>query len=576
MKAAGDLDSAKIDESAEQRLLRLWPGVTLVILQLLGMYVVPVVEPDATMYGIMGGLGCGLLVGVWWMFFSRALWLDRLVAAVVTIAAMGVVPTYVHESIKTGAMGALYYISVMPLLSLVFVVWAILSRRSSNGLRRVTMVVTILLASGFWTVVRTDGMRGTGGADYAWRWSETSENKLLAHADEESLQTISTVSQRKADWPSFRGANRDGIIHGTQIKPNWSVTPPVQIWRRSVGPGWSSFAISDNFFYTQEQRGDEETVACYEIATGKPVWRHSDVARFWESNGGAGPRGTPTLSGGRVYAFGATGILNALDAGDGSVVWSRNAAADTDTELPGWGFSSSPLVVDDLVIVATDGTLVAYEIATGKLRWMGPKNGGSYSSPHLLTIDGVEQILLMNWAGATSVSSIDGAQLWEHEWPGKTRIVQPALIEDGDILISGGESKGMRRIAIIHGVDGNWTTEERWTTTRLKPYFSDFVIHGGHAYGFNSGVLACIDIENGNRKWKGGRYGSGQLVLLADQDLLLVLSEQGELALAKATPDGFEELALFPAVEGKTWNHPVLVGDVLLVRNDREMVAFRL
>ena len=133
----------------------------------------------------------------------------------------------------------------------------------------------------------------------------------------------------------------------------------------------------------------------------------------------------------------------------------------------------------------------------------------------------------------------------------------------------------MRRIGVAHGPAG-WTTEERWTSTGLKPNFNDFVVHDGHAFGFDGGILACIDAKDGKRKWKGGRYGQGQLVLLRDQDLLLVVSEEGELALVKAATDQFTELARFPAMEGKTWNHPVLVGDRLLVRNGNEMAAFRL
>ncbi len=196
-----------------------------------------------------------------------------------------------------------------------------------------------------------------------------------------------------------------------------------------------------------------------------------------------------------------------------------------------------------------------------------------YSSPHLLTIDGVAQILMLYETGVASVAPADGTLPWEHQWPG-FRIVQPALTADGDVLICS-ERTGTRHLAVSTG-PGGWTAKERWTSTALKPYFSDFVVHDGHAFGFDGSILACIDLEDGERKWKGERYGHGQLVLLADQDLLLVVSEHGELALVWATPDMFTELARFPAIEGKTWNHPVLVGDLLLARNSQEMAAFRL
>jgi len=377
-----------------------------------------------------------------------------------------------------------------------------------------------------------------------------------------------------AGWPGFRGPHRDDVIPGVRIKTDWTASPPVQLWRRPVGPGWSSFAVRGGLIYTQEQRGPEEIVACYNLTTGQPVWAHRDPTRFWESNGGPGPRATPTLANGRVYTFGATGILNALDAGDGAVVWSRNAASDTGMKTPQWGFASSPLVVDDAVIVATAGQLAAYDRATGTRRWVGPAHGVSYSSPQLSTIDGVQQVLLLSEAGLTSVSLADGALLWEHPWPGYP-IVQPALTADGDILISVTDSSGTRRLGVVHSPAG-WTVAERWTSNGLKPYFNDFVVHNGYAFGFDGSILACIDLTDGKRKWKGGRYGNGQLVLLSDQDLLLVLSEEGELALVGATPDQFKELARFPAIDGKTWNHPVLAGDILLVRNGQEMAAFRL
>jgi hypothetical protein len=347
----------------------------------------------------------------------------------------------------------------------------------------------------------------------------------------------------------------------------------VQLWRRPVGPGWSSFAVNGDLVYTQEQRGENEIVSCYKATTGQPVWTHQDAARFFEANAGAGPRATPTLSNGRVYTFGATGILNALDANNGAVIWSRNVATETKTEIPFWGFSSSPLVIGDMVVIAASGQLVAYDAAAGNRRWLGPARGGSYSSPHLVTIDGVAQVLLVSGAGVTSVSVADGKQLWEHNWSSNF-MVQPGLTAEGDILLTSQEN-GARRIAVNHNASG-WSVAERWTSNTLKPYFNDFVIHKGYAFGFDGRILACIDLKNGERKWKGGRYGNGQLVLLPDQDLLLVLSEEGELALVGATPDQFTERAKMTAIQGKTWNHPVLAGDILLVRNAEEMAAFRL
>jgi outer membrane protein assembly factor BamB len=275
-----------------------------------------------------------------------------------------------------------------------------------------------------------------------------------------------------------------------------------------------------------------------------------------------------------VCTFGATGILNVLDAHDGTVVWSHNIASDTGMKTPTWGFASSPLVVGNVVIVAVAGQLVGYDLVTGARRWSGPPHGVSYSSPHLSEIGGVPQVLLLSEAGATSVAPADGTLLWEYSWEGSP-IVQPALTADGDVLISVSDTSGIRRLAIAHGPDG-WAVQNRWTSNGLKPYFNDFVVHKDHAFGFDGSILACIDRKDGTRKWKGGRYGNGQLVLLPDQDLLLVLSEQGELALVPATPDQFMELARFPAIEGKTWNHPVLAGEVLLIRNGEEMAAFHL
>ena len=488
------------------------------------------------------------------------------------------------------------------------VVWAVISDRWSAGSRWLLLVTTVALACGSFTVLRTDGIRG-GGADFKWRWSQTPEERLLLQAAAEPAPIAplpppsgatspvptgaSTVppsgatpktspapvlTAREPEWPGFRGPNRDGVVRGSQISTDWSGAPPVQMWHRPIGPGWSSFAVSGDLLYTQEQRGDDEIVACYRVSTGAPVWQHRDAVRFWESNGGAGPRATPTLSHGRVYAFGATGLLNVLDAATGAVIWSHNVASDAGREVPMWGFASSPLVIDDEVVVAASGKLGAYDLATGARRWLGPDGASSYSSPHRVTIDGVTQIVLLTSNGATSVATANGATLWQHAWAEGSTIVQPAVTADGDVLINaitGTGGSGIRRLAVTRKPDG-WHADERWTSNGLKPYFNDFVVHKGYAYGFDGSILSSIDLADGKRAWKGGRYGDGQLILLADQDLLLVVSEDGELALVSATPEQFKEVARVPALEGKTWNHPVLIGQTLLVRNGEEMAAYRL
>jgi outer membrane protein assembly factor BamB len=611
------MTAAQSEEPTRRKPLRLWPGVVIVIVQWLLWFVVPFIEPEAGLIAVAGGVGGGLAIVLWWVFFSRARWSDRLGVIVLMIVAVVATRPILHKSIQNGMMGMMFVIYVIPGLSLALVAGEVAGHRLSGEARRAVTVAAILLACGVWTLLRTDGISGRG-AQLAWRWTPNSEERLLGRgadyptgpppapaaantptelpvakasdapaalpatpptsAAKNKPATLAAV-KTAAEWPGFRGPGRDSIVRGVRIETDWSKSPPVALWRRPIGPGWSSFAVGAGLLYTQEQRGDDEIVGCHKVSTGEPVWQHRDAARFWESNAGAGPRATPTLSGGRVYTFGATGILNALEAGNGAVVWSRNVASDTGRRVPDWGFASSPLVVDDLVIVAASGTLAAYDLATGKPRWIGPRQLGSYSSPHRATIAGVAQVLLLSGSGAAGFAPANGAVLWEHGWQaGGTTIVQPALMADGDILINaiamtGGA--GLRRIAVAHKPDG-WSVEERWTSNGLKPYFNDFVVHKGHAFGFDGSILACIDLEDGKRKWKGGRYGNGQLVLLPDQDLLLVLSEEGELALVGATPDQFKEIARFRALDGKTWNHPVVVGDILLVRNGEEMAAFRL
>ena len=578
---SADMTTTQTDEPTPRKPLRVWPGVVLVVVQWLAWLVVPFFRPDYILFAMSVTALCALAIILWWLIFSRVPWYERVGMPILIILAVIGTKRLVHVSIATASFGYLLYVMAIPVMSLALVAAAVIGRRLTGGGRRAVLAAAIVVGCGFFTLLRTAGATGDFKNDFHWRWSKTPEERLLAQGSDETLTSPSTPTTVKteAEWPGFRGPQRDGTVHGVQLKTDWSSSRPVELWRRPVGPGWSSFSVHSGRLYTQEQRGNDELVACYDVSTGKPVWRHSDPARFYESIGGPGPRATPTLSNGRVYALGATGIMNVLDDRTGAVVWSRNAVTDTGAKIPGWGIASSPLVVGDLVIVAASGNLVAYDLATGNPRWFGPRgSSNSYSSPQLVTINGVQQIVLMTSTGATSVALTDGKELWSHSWPSDTRILQPAVAADGEFVISVGDGmggNGTRRIAVKNG-SGGWTTEERWTSEDFNPNFTDFVIHKGNVFGFDWGTLECIDAKDGKRKWKSPQHGYGQLVLLPDQDLLMMLSEKGELVLVKASPDQFTELARFPVLEGKTWNHPVLVGDVALVRNDHEMAAFRL
>jgi outer membrane protein assembly factor BamB len=604
--------------------LRIWPvGVIAALFAAIVMIgpVLPFEEPlGMSLLVMLGGVVTALLITLWWLLFSRAQWMERLGAIVLIVLGIVLTRMGVDPSIAGGAQGMMAYIFGFMFFAVALAVWAVATNRLDDRTRRLTLVpMLLLIGCAPMLAMRTEGVYG-GGFALQWRWTPTPEELLLAQVNDEPkpqpipesstpesspavtntpaasaaaadpvaapappitpaspAASVAPASTVAAAWPGFRGANRDGVVRNVRINTDWSSSPPVQMWRRPIGPGWSSFSVRGDVLYTQEQRGDDEIVAAYKVSTGEPVWRHRDPIRFYESNGGAGPRATPTIHGDRVYSHGATGMLNALDAQTGKVIWAHNTSTDTGREVPMWGISSSPLIVGDVVIVSAYGTLVGYDLADGKLRWTGPKHGGSYSSPQLLVVDGVTQVVILSSPGAVSVNPADGKQLWEHTWEGGA-IVQPAVTEDGDILINAMAATGglgTRRLVIKHS-GSEWIPEERWTSNGLKPYFNDMVIHKGHAFGFDGSILSCIDLTDGKRKWKGGRYGNGQMLLLADQDVLLVLSEDGELALVSATPDQYKEIAKFPALNAKTWNHPVIVGNVLLIRNGEEMAAFRL
>ena len=383
-----------------------------------------------------------------------------------------------------------------------------------------------------------------------------------------------------APWPNYRGnVQRDGVYRQTGIRTDWPADGLEELWRTKVGGGYASMVVAQGLVYTIEQRRDREVVAAYEFETGRQAWEHSWEALFQETMGGDGPRATPTWDDGKLFALGASGELRALDGETGGQVWRTNILEDAGAENQQWGVSGAPLIVDGMVIVLPGGdagkAVAAYDAEDGSIVWQAESGKGGYASAQLETIAGQRQIVVFAATRVFAVRVKDGSLLWSHAWPSsyEINVSQPMRVDEDHLLISTEYGVGSALLQIQRDGD-SFSARELWKKNTLKNKFNSSVMHEGQVYGFDGSILASIDPMTGNRNWKGGRYGFGQL-LLADGHLL-VLSESGEVVLVRATPEAHEELARFQALEGKTWNVPAIADGVLLVRNQTEMAAYRL
>jgi outer membrane protein assembly factor BamB len=569
---------------------RVWPGVVILVLEGLLM-TVPLLVARGTMGGMMlakiGAPLFGLLgVVLWWLLASRIRWLDRFVTLGACVALGAAAYPFYHQSFDIMVV----IMFVLPVLTAAWVLWLVVTPYLSWRVRRAGLLVVFLLVWAHFALMRFDGVSGVSfESTLAYRWTPTA---LDHFGDAVRAGTIAQgniaepVVLGPGDWPGFRGPRRDGRQTGVRIATDWQQNPPRLVWKHRVGLGWSSFAVVGNRLFTQMQWDEpNEAVVCYAADSGNQIWVHKDQAHFKEKLGGNGPRATPTFHDGKVYALGATGRLNCLDAATGKPLWSRDIIADSGAAVPMWGFASSPLVSQGIVTVFTGAsggkTVLGYRADSGEIAWYGGDGLLSYSSLQPARLGGTDQILMATDAGLTAFEPTRGAILWHHEWSaeGMARIVQPAVLSDTDVLVGTGMGVGTKRLRISHEGQGEgqkWTASEVWKTRTFKPYFNDLVIHKGHLYGFDGEYVYCVNLDDKTVKWRQEGYGAGQILLLADQDLLLVLSEEGKVALVEARPDGHKELCRFDAIDGKTWNHPVVVGGRLFVRNSEWAACYDL
>jgi len=429
------------------------------------------------------------------------------------------------------------------------------------------------------TLFRFHGVTGDLVPVFQWRWERTSLNSLDEGAKAVSQGASSQANQLTNNWPQFLGPHRNCTVEQPHLARDWKAQPPQRLWLQPVGPGWSGFAVVGSRAITQEQRGQNETVICYELLTGLPIWSYSYPAHFQSPLAGEGPRATPTVAGHRVYALGSTGILNCLDLETGKLLWSKDIIRDSQAKLNEWGASGSPLIVDDLVVVSAGGhdnrSLVAYRAATGDFIWGNGTDGAGYSSPCLVTLAGIAQILIFNSGGVSAHDPATGTNLWKYHWPGgHPHVSMPVVIPGERLLVSSGYGVGSELLKIQADSEGKLAATRLWKSNRLKAKFTNLVYHDGYIYGLDDGVMACLGASSGEQKWKHGRYGHGQEILAGD--VLLVTGESGEVILLDPNPQEFRELTRFSALKGKTWNPPALAGQYLLVRNDKVAACYRL
>jgi outer membrane protein assembly factor BamB len=380
-----------------------------------------------------------------------------------------------------------------------------------------------------------------------------------------------------SSWPGFRGQDRDGVYRG-DIRVSWEGLAPM--WKKPIGGGRASFAVAGGRAFTIEQRRRNEVVAAYDVSTGRELWINEWPERFSQwMGGGEGPRATPTWADGFVFALGARGELRCLDAATGRVVWRTNILHDTGAKNLRWGMAASPLIAGDAVIVLPGGpagrSVAAYDRRTGKRLWTALDDKQAYVSPMQVTLLGVPQFLVVSASRLVGLSLDRRDVLWEFPWSTghDASAAQPIVIGDGRIFYSSGYGSGATVIELTKAGD-RFAVREVWRNIRMKNRQSSSVLHDGFIYGLDEGILACLDAATGELKWKGGRYGHGQVLRAGDH--LVVTTEDGDLVLVAATPEKLQELFRVPAIDGETWNVPAFADGILLVRNTKEMAAFDL
>lgn len=521
------------------------------------------------------------------------LWIVPLASLSVLVAAQALPCTWESLDLDPAPLGhlriAAFALTFVTLGWLV--VWFFAFTRLARRTKLVGLAVLALAGGGLGASV--DGMTLTANLwpSFHFRWQQRAEDRLAEYqssspGDPSGLAKIDLTIDSLIDYPRYRGPRVDGIVHPSDLLDlKWENSKPKELWRHPCGGGFSGFAVAGNVAVTLEQRKSDEAVVCYDRATGVERWAYSYPALFKDTTGN-GPRSTPTIADGEVFTLGAVGDLVCLDGATGSKKWAVNILTDNQAKVTGWGMTSSPLVVDDLVIVNAGidpennagRALVAYGRKDGQRVWGAGTHKAGYGSPQLATLAGRRQVLLFDAGGLAGFDLKTGQELWRHPWETykDMNITQPLLFEGDRVFLSSEVANGCAMLRVTPK-DGGYAAEVVWENRFLASRQVNPVRVGNFIYGLSGvgGNMVCLEAESGRRRWRGKSYGQGQILGIAGT--LLVQSEHGDLAVVPADPERFREaarLSVFP--DRRTWNTPALAGRQLFLRNDEEMACLEL
>ena len=470
-------------------------------------------------------------------------------------------------SAKTGVLA----LTLLIVLVLAFLAWLLIFGSVSPRGKAIGLSLIVL----FNVLFRYDGMTGDFFPRFVWRWSPKSATEMPELKGEMAQGDEVFPADGPENFPRFLGAEMDNWVSGELLAEDWFKAPPKELWRKQIGEGWGSFAVAGGYAFTLEQRGEKEVLVCYELRTGDAVWAHAEDVRFEEGMGGDGPRSTPAIAGGKVFAMGATGILNCHEIRTGNKLWGRDVLAEAGHDVPRWAKSCSPLVADGKVIVTLGQKpegVAAYDVESGGRVWAGANDAVSYASPMLATIAGQPQVVAVLKRSVRGLALGDGSELWRFRIGDPPANCASARIIGDRVMTSTGYGIGSYLIEISKTESGKFAADEIWSSKDLKAKFADFVVRGDYVYGLSERDLVCLNMEDGLLEWEGDDYGYGQMLGVGEH--LILQSARGKIHVLEASPDGEEIVSEFRALGSKTWNHPVLAGRILLVRNDREAVAF--